>query len=166
LQWPSLTAFPAYFISSDKVDVLLHLCITSGVQGLAEGLLAAAAGLKLLDLSSNQLSSTAAAALAASLGRHPAGAAAVQHLVLADNPALDDDAVCKLAQSLTAAAAGSAVAPGAADSDEQQQKQQQLKLDLAHAGVGAGGVAGLGKVPGLVQLSLFGCKLGGEHGEG
>jgi hypothetical protein len=132
----------------------------AGVGGLAEGLLAAAAGLKLLDLSSNQLSSSGVAALAAALARHPAGAAAVQHLVLADNPAIDDDAVCKLAESLTGSDDSAA-----AGQDQQQQQQQLLKLDLAHAGVGAGGVAALSKVLGLTQLSLFGCKLGGEQGE-
>jgi hypothetical protein len=131
------------------------------VSGLAEGLLAAKSGLKLLDLSSNQLSSTGVAALAAALGRHPAGAAtaaAVQHLVLADNPAIDDDAVCNLAQSLTGVADSAAA-------EEQQQQQRSLKLDLAQSGVGAGGIAALSKVPGLTQLSLFGCKLGGEQGE-
>ncbi|KAF6260206.1 hypothetical protein COO60DRAFT_916077 [Scenedesmus sp. NREL 46B-D3] len=128
-----------------------------GVGGVADGLLTATAGLALLDLSSNQLSSAGVAALAAALGRRAAGAAAVQQLVLADNPAVDDEAVCRLAQSLNGlhgtAAAG---ADGA--------EQQQLTLDFAHAGVGAGGVAALSKVSGLKQLSLFGCKLGGEQG--
>jgi hypothetical protein len=30
--------------------------------------------------------------------------------------------------------------------------------------MGNGGVAALAKVPGLMQLSLFGCELGGEQG--
>jgi hypothetical protein len=85
----------------------------------------------------------------------------VQHLVLADNPAIDDDAVCKLAQSL----AGLADSAEAEEQQQQQQQQRSLKLDLAQSGVGAGGIAALAKVPGLVQLSLFGCKLGGEQGE-
>ncbi|WIA22055.1 hypothetical protein OEZ85_004400 [Tetradesmus obliquus] len=150
-----------------KATSLQHLKLKStqlqddGVIGTAEGLLSASAGLRLLDLSSNQLNSTGLAALAAALARHPAGAAAVQHLVLAENPGVDDEAVCRLAESL----AGHAAAAAGADGDtqqQQQQQQQQVVLDLAHAGVGAGGIAALSKVAALQQLSLFGCKLGGE----
>jgi hypothetical protein len=135
----------------------------AGVSGIADGLMNTSAGLTLLDLSSNQLSSTGVAALAAAIARHPAGAAAVQHLVLADNPGIDDDAICRLAESLKAPV-GSAAADSAEEETKQQQQQQQLKLDLAHAGVAAEGIAALSKVSGLTQLSLFGCKLGGEPG--
>jgi hypothetical protein len=92
--------------------------------------------------------------------------------VLADNPAIDDEAVCQLAASLQSDAAAAAAAAGCADehteqqqTQQQQNMKQQLVLDLAHAGVGADGVAALSKVAGLTQLSLFGCKLGGDPGE-
>jgi hypothetical protein len=55
-------------------------------------------------------------------------------------------------------------------SHAQQQAQQQqrlgagLCLDLSQCSIGAEGVQALAGVPGLTQLSLFGCRLGSASG--
>lgn len=165
------------------INIIICLCcarscfllIVAGVKGIATGL-QHAAPITVLDLSSNQLSSEGVAALAAALTQRPGGTA-MQQLVLAGNPAVDDEAIYKLADSFKApetAVPATDTAAGAAVQNQGQQEahteqqaaepKQQLLLDLAHSGVGAEGIAALSQVAGLTNLSLFGCRLGGDSG--
>jgi hypothetical protein len=66
------------------------------------------------------------------------------------------------AGSETAAAAAVAATSQAGHGPQQQ---QQWVLDFAQTGVGPGGIQALASLPGLQQLSLFGCKLGGSGSE-
>jgi len=178
---------PSCCRTSDSARLFVCLCTwhaaCAGVAGLAKGL-QCSSSLRHLDLSYTQLTDAGLEALAAALtGNSQQQAAAansphhqppLQQLYLGGNPDLTDTALSNLAAALAAAA-------GAASSSEeqpppQQQSQQQdqqqgpqwqWQLDLAETGAGAGAVQALSVLPGLTQLSLFGCKLGaGAAGEG
>lgn len=134
----------------------------SGAQGIAGGLSAVMGSkLLLLDLSSTGLGSAGVAALAAAVAA--AGAKLhLQQLLLGGNPAVGDDAICKLADSIQAAAAAAEEAQTKSLMPGQQ--QQQLVLDISQSGVGPEGLKVLSWVQRLSSLSLFGCQLGGSTG--
>ena len=145
--------------------------VLAGVAALAQAL-PSHPTLQQLDLSCTQLDGAGLQALAAALAgsKHQLP---LQQLMLGGNPDATDAALSSLAQALTAAAAGggggqgsntsSSAAEAADGQQQQQQKEQQRKqwqLDLAETGAGAEAIKSLAVVPGLQQLSLFGCKLG------
>lgn len=141
----------------------------TGVGGLAKGLSDSSRPLNHLDLSCTQLDDAGLAALAAALAgsKQQLQAAAPgaqpllqQQLLLGGNPDLSDAAISKLAAGLSTAAAGAPKDSSTAGSEARQQQQQQWHLDLAETGAGAEAVQALAELPGLQQLSLFGCKLG------
>lgn len=132
-----------------------------GAQGVADGL-SAAVGCRLgqLDLSSTGLGAAGVGAVAATVSA--AGAKLqLQQLLLGGNPAIDDEAICKLAHAFTAAAA-----PQLSEQQPvQEQQQRHLMLDISHSGVGVEGLQALSTVEALEHLSLFGCRIGGDGGE-
>lgn len=157
------------FLLVDQPNILAG----AGVAGLAKGL-QCSSSLRHLDLSYTQMTDTGLEALAAALaGNSQQQAAAsnsphhqppLQQLYLGGNPDLTDAALSNLAVAL---ASSSEEQLPQQQQDQQQGQQRQWQLDLAETGAGAGAVKALSVLPGLTQLSLFGCKLGsGASGEG
>lgn len=117
-------------------------CCHSCAQGLA-ALAAALAGRK------QQLQAAA-----------PGAQPPLQQLLLGGNPDLSDAAISKLAACLMPGTAAAAAQHSSTAGSDAAQQQQQWHLDLAETGAGAEAVQALADLPGLQQLSLFGCKLG------
>lgn len=151
--------------------------------------LAAALGGSKQQLQDISEAAAAAEAEAGEIGSQQPPARPLQQLLLGGNPDLSDAALSSLASALKTAAAalssscssGSseaaataaaevAVTDAASSDANKQQQQDQWHLDLSETGVGAEALQALADLPGLQQLSLFGCKLGtsaaGAHGAG